>query len=104
MTLDDLYDEGKQFHNHICILYDMTLVRFIGVAEDDDDCYYIVREIGKPKEYWASAVGFIISLKGKYPEPRYNNMDNLFELNGAEKTEEFLKISKLGESTMTLQT
>lgn len=94
MTIDDMIKKIKPIHNHICILYDSELVRVVGVAEDKHDLYYIVRYIrnhnlDKP-QYWASAVGHLISLKDSYPKERYKYMDELFSLNGAPASKEFI--------------
>lgn len=100
LTLDKLAEEMRHMHNDMCILYDMDIVRLVGVAEDERDLYYIVRnprhrgQDGKT-EYWASAVGHIVSLKGLYPEERYNYMDNVFSLNNASKTDEFKVVKEI---------
>ena len=96
LTFEQLINEHKPNHNDICILYDMTLVRLVGVAEDEDDYYYIVREVTPKGEYLASCVGWLYSLKGIIAQERYDNMDNLFSLNGAERSDEFI-IQRLGE-------
>jgi hypothetical protein len=90
MTIDEIADEMRPFHNHIGIIYDSTLVRLIGVAQDEMDLYYIVtkndhRE-NRPEVYY-SYVGWFESLKGK--TDRYDNIDRVFALNGSPPTEEF---------------
>jgi len=84
----------RPIHNDICILYDTNLVRVVGVAEDERDLYYIVRDLEHRDhpEHWASAVGHIVSLNGIYPEERYKHMDDVFRMNGAERSEEFIVI------------
>lgn len=89
LTLEKLTEDTKPFHNDICILYDSVLVRLVGIADDGDDFYYIVREMGPKNEYYASAVGHIISLRPTYPAERYKYMSDIFEMNGAPPTEEF---------------
>lgn len=90
LTLEKLREELEIHHNDICIVYDLHLARLVGVAEDEDDFYYIIRQLNPKGQSWYSAVGHIVSLKGLYPKDRYEYMDYLFELNGAEKTDEFL--------------
>lgn len=89
LTLEKLTEDTKPFHNDICILYDSVLVRLVGIADDGDDFYYIVREMSPKGEYYASAVGHIISLRPTYPTERYKYMSDIFEMNGASSTEEF---------------
>lgn len=92
MDIDDMIEEVRPIHNDICILYDSELVRVVGVAEDEADLYYIVRRTNGPgkNEFWASAVGGIISLNGLYPEDRYVYLDSSLEMNGAPPSEEFI--------------
>lgn len=100
MTFKKFIKEMKPFHNHICILHDTELVRLIGVGEDEQDYYYIVKDIGfnqnstggyNKKEYWYSAVGTCISLKNVYE--RYENMEKCFSLNNCPPGDEFKIIS-----------
>lgn len=91
LTLETLADECRPFHNDICVLYDSELVRLVGVHEDEDDFYYRVRRIIPPRrEFLASAVGRIVSLRAIYPADEYQHMDQVFTLNGAGPSEEFL--------------
>lgn len=86
-----LEEEMKPFHNHICILHDCELVRLVGIHRDKIDFYYTVKSMTNRKgKFYASAVGHIISLKGIYPEDRYDYMDKIFGWNGAEQEENFL--------------
>lgn len=83
-------DKMLPLHNHICILYDSVLVRLVGVHEDDYDYYYTVKSLDTSRgKYYASAVGHIVSLKGLYPDERYDYMDEIFEISGAGPEEEF---------------
>lgn len=93
MNLKDHEANFAPFHNHVCLLYSMKVVRLVGVAEDASDFYYVVREIGRG-EYWASAVGHISSLRGKLDEGEYERADNLLSLNGAGPTDGFAAISE----------
>lgn len=70
--------ECKKVFNHIGLLYDTDIVRLIGYAEDDDDCYYLVLQpdfLGKHKVVWASMVGAFESLKNCH-YPRYKQLEN----------------------------
>ena len=91
MTLDELNKEYSKWHNHICLLYDTDLVRFLGVAEDDMDLYYIVKQLGySNSENWASAVGHIETMIDRLP--RYKVTENLFTINDCPPTETFAVI------------
>ncbi len=93
MTLEELTDEMKPFHNHLCIIYDTEIVRLIGVAEDDDDLYYVVDRM-TTSHLWYSAVGHCYSLKVLLPPDDYDRMNNIFRLNTAPETDSFLVITK----------
>lgn len=88
LTLEKLADEFRSIHNHICVVHDCKLVRLVGVAEDDDDFYYRVVEMGGMVSY-CSAVGPCVSIKSGIPPERYESMDRVFELNNAPPTQEF---------------
>ena len=89
---NNLIEEMRPLHNHICILYESELVRLVGIHDGEYDYYYRVRSIqpGGKGEYLASAVGHIVSLKHLYPEERYATMDATFALNGAGPSDNFL--------------
>lgn len=90
-TFENFTESMKPFHNHICILYDCELVRLLGVHLDWCDYYYIVKPLGQHKKsYFASATGHIVSLKGKIPDERYVQMNNVFNLNGTPEEREFI--------------
>lgn len=96
MTLDELAEETMPLHNQVCILYDSHIVRFMGVAQAAGDLFYIVSYPSYSRNYidedlvYAGAGGYIISLKDCIPDERYEVMDNVLELNGSPKYEEFL--------------
>lgn len=89
LTLQQLAQEYRPFHNHICVVHDCTLVRLLGVVDGGDDFYYKVVELGG-KVTLCSAVGSCVSLKEGYPDAeRYEQLDRVFGYNGAPATEEF---------------
>lgn len=91
LTFEKFENEIRPMHNHICILHDCELVRLVGIHRDSHDYYYTVKSIrNRVGKYYASAVGHIVSLKGLYPADRYEYMDKIFSLNGAEEEKEFL--------------
>ena len=83
VTLKRLRESVSPFVNDLCI-FDADIVRMIGVWEDDDDFYYVVRRLRGEVVHW-SAVGGFISLRPYIPEDFYNFMDNMFESNGCIK-------------------
>lgn len=91
-SFEDFASEMKQYHNHICILYDSELVRLVGDHQDTYDLYYTVKSLDKKRGsfYYASAVGHLISLKGIYPSERYDHMNDVFHINGATEELTFL--------------
>jgi hypothetical protein len=101
MTFEDFIAEMRPLHNQICVLYDSEIVRLVGVGRDESDYYYIVRTLKKAKfrdqEYWGSAVGHCVSLKGLYPEKNYDNMDHVHALNGAGPSDAFLIVDQTTE-------
>lgn len=83
----------EPFHNHICLMYDVEMVRLIGVGVDDYDFYYLVKPWNKKNQndpiLWASAVGTLYSLKGLIPDVAYNRSNQIFEHNGLKPEDEF---------------
>lgn len=88
LTLDSLTKEMEYYHNQICILADSRLARLIGVAETDEDFYYITTDIKGVISY-TSTVGWCIGLKDTCPKMHYERLDTIFEMNGSNKTKEF---------------
>lgn len=88
MTFEELIEECKPIHNHICIAYDSELVRLVGVGKDPYDYYYILSKMNSTELCWYSAVGACVSLKGSYE--RYDQLDRIFELNGSYKRDDFI--------------
>jgi len=85
------------------VLSDFGLCRLIGYAEDDEDCYYILKyPNGVHKGIsWHTFVGgvyFLDLLKNQGTVRATNGeiwsdfsrLDNILQLNGAEKEEEFI--------------
>lgn len=89
LTFESLLQDTRPMCNDICILDDSVLVRCVGVAETDEDFYYIVRGL-VAKQFQASAVGSLVSLNGCYPATDYARLDAYFEQNGAPKVDEFI--------------
>lgn len=83
VTLEVLRESVSPFLNDLCI-FGADIVRMIGVSEDDDDFYYVVRRLRGEVVHWSAAGGFI-SLRPYIPEDFYNFMDNMFEINGCNK-------------------
>lgn len=96
LTLDSLAEEIRPILNDICIVHDAVLARVIGVAEDEDDYYYIGMGLQGRRTYY-SAVGHCTSLRPGYPAERYAVLENLFTLNGGERVAE-LEIAHLKTS------
>lgn len=79
--MEKFIKEFSKWHNHICVLYDMEIVRLVGLGEDEYDLYYIVQHKGYEQVSWCTAVGWIYSLKGMLPEEKYKRLENHWELN-----------------------
>lgn len=69
------------------IIMNNKVVRFIGIAEDDMDYYYVTYD-GR-KINWHSAVGSYTVLKGKIDEKDYNDLIRMAKLNHFDQ-EDFL--------------
>jgi hypothetical protein len=95
-----LFQEAKQHFNEP-ILIGFDLCRCVGYAEDDDDCYLMIRD---PRRglIWHTFVGgyvYLDSLKGQNrcsssstgeEWDDFTRLDSLLELNGAPKEAEFI--------------
>lgn len=95
MRRKDILEEARAMHNDICIVAGCDLVRLIGYHEDELDSYWHVlymngRCPGEGNAVMSSAVGGCLSLRGLVPETHYKVMDQVFSLNGAPKSEEFV--------------
>ena len=82
----------KQFEENCgqFIIMNNKVVRFIGIAEDDMDYYYVTYD-GR-KINWHSAVGSYTVLKGKIDEKDYNDLIRMAKLNHYDQ-EDFLGLS-----------
>lgn len=88
LTLETLAAEMRPFHNDICIVHDVDLGRLLGVAEDENDLYYIVATRAKGVGYY-SAVGHCISLRGHYPKDAYERLAQSHTFGRAAPSETF---------------
>jgi len=61
------------------IIMNNSVVRFVAIAEDDMDYYYVVYD-GR-KIYWHSCVGSYVVLKNKIDDKDYNEFIRLAKLN-----------------------
>ena len=95
MILEKFAEQLQEIHNHVCILYDSHIVRFLGVAQAAGELFYVVSYPTYSRNYvdedvvYAPAGGYIFSLKDSIPNERYMVMDNILELNGSPKVSEF---------------
>ena len=90
LTLDKLRAMVEPILNDICIVFNQDVGRLVGVAEDDQDFYYVVDRIHKDRRMQCSAVGPVFSLKGCIPDVRYAAMDRLHEVNGCPAVEQMI--------------
>ena len=85
LTFDRMVNEYRPLFNDICLMHDHELARIIGVHQDDQDCYYIgLKKRGEIVFY--SAVGACVSLRSL---GRYEQIETIFNLNGAPPATEF---------------
>lgn len=89
LTISRLYDMVQPHFNDLCIMYQESIVRLIGVAEEEDDFYYVTKNLKGVVAYY-SAVGSYISLKSYIPEQDYTLMDDTYECNGCTKANEMV--------------
>ncbi len=89
------------------VIVGFDLVRLIGYAEDDEDCYLICSSTTR-EVFWVSAVGgytFLDRLKGQgyVKSTEGEDWDDLYrlnsvlELNGTPKVDEFIVDIRLGK-------
>ncbi len=81
LTLRSLADEVRPILNDIGLIHDFSLARIVGVAEDDEDYYYIGMDHRGRRRYY-SAVGSCVSLRSGYPPARYAALEGIFTING----------------------
>jgi hypothetical protein len=110
---DNLYQEALAHFNEP-VLIGFNLARVVGYAEDDEDCYLIIRKPRYGQMFnegyeWCTFVGgytYLACLKDQnivtplHPQfegeiwTDYSRLDSLLELNGAPKEEKFLVVEK----------
>ncbi len=82
LTLESLADEVRPILNDIGLMHDFVLARIVGVADDEDDLYYLGLGMHGRRTYY-SAVGACASLRAGLPADRYARLEEIFTLNGA---------------------
>ena len=101
LTLQSLADEVRPILNDIGLIHDFSLARIVGVAEDDDDFYYIGMDHRGRRSYY-SAVGACVSLRPGYPPDRYAALEGIFTINGGAPVAE-LEIVRLDSTSTTAE-
>jgi hypothetical protein len=66
--------------NDICLFGDCELGRIVGLAETDEDYYYIAKKL-HGERVLLSCVGSVLSLKAYVPKDHYANMDAIYAAN-----------------------
>lgn len=93
---NDVIKDLQTKFNDIGIIGNSDLVRLIGFHEDERDYYYHIlymngRNRGSDKNNaYFTMVGSFLSLKGLIPDYDYTSLDNVFSLNGAPPSKEFV--------------
>lgn len=106
----DLHDSARALFNEP-VISGLEIVRLIGYAETDQDCYFIMLST-QGREFWQSCVGGmhpLTKLKGQNYVKAWNGddwddlvrLDNVLELNGAPKQSQFKVITGAKESGNT---
>jgi hypothetical protein len=91
LTWTRLLEECRGMHNDVCILYDSQIVRLVGCHDGEEDYYYIVRGFASGSKEWkASCVGHIYSLRGLIPPERYKQTEEILSLNGCGPSEKLI--------------
>lgn len=102
----DLHDESLALFN-MPVISGLEIVRLIGYAETDCDCYYIMMS-RQGKEFWHSCVGGmypLTNLKGQNYVKAWNGddwddivrIDHVLELNGCVKQAQFKVVTGVKE-------
>lgn len=97
-VIESLKKEWEEHKGEFVLTQSHTLERFIAIADDGDDYYYVTYN-GR-RIIWNSAVGKLIYLKGKIDDGDYNEFIRLAKLNhwdqidawsqGAQNTKEYV--------------
>lgn len=93
---NDVIKDLQTKFNDIGIIGNSDLVRLIGFHEDEMDYYYHVlymngyNHCSDKNDVYFTMVGSFLSLKGIIPDDDYIKIDNVFSLNGAPQSKEFV--------------
>jgi len=82
-NLDRIKEEFEQHKGEFVITENNTVDRFVGIAEDESDYYYILYN-GR-KIHWYTFVGKLVYLKGKIDDKDYIEFIRIAELNHADR-------------------
>ena len=81
-TFRKIYEEAKP-HIGTLVLDFFEVVLLVGVEADEEDYYYVYQTVkGGRGEYWSSAVGSYIPLKGLMDENKYTYLAWVWNNNG----------------------
>jgi hypothetical protein len=102
-SMNTEYLREAQSHFNEPILLGFDLARLIGYAEDDEDCYLVVRD---PRRglVWATLVGgctYLDCLRGRNVCGEWDDftrLDSLLAMNGAPREAEFMVLSEMERS------
>jgi hypothetical protein len=92
LTFESLKEEMISRHNQLVIACDLTVCRFIGVCDGEEDYYYVIQNpfgARYPRTYM-SAVGRLLFLKDNMSVEDYEYLDQFASLNGCVPSEEFV--------------
>lgn len=84
----DLESEAREIHNHLVITPACTIERVIGYAEDDMDCYLIMKNM-LGKTHWSTCVCWCDDLKPCLSKTDYEKWDECFSYNNCPHTDTF---------------
>ena len=81
-TFRKIYEDAKP-HIGTLVLDFFEVVLLVGVEADEEDYYYVYQSAkGGRGEYWSSAVGLYIPLKGTIDDNRYTYLAWVWNNNG----------------------
>lgn len=80
-NLKSILDQFELYKGQFVIVWESEVVRLIGVAEDEDDYYYITWNGRNQELQWVVCLARIIPLKGYIRESDYAELVRISKLN-----------------------
>jgi hypothetical protein len=92
-------EEFELYKGQFVIIWEKEVVRLVGVAEDQDDYYYLCWSGRSPKLQWVICLSRLIPLKGFIREKDYQELIRIARLNDWDQiqTDPVMKLKLLND-------